>query len=193
VSGLTPDASGLFAGVRVGAVTTIALDRHLNQRRQRTMGRQPAEIGAGLHRAEFREPASIHVPAAHRSGRDPVLSRANLPEAKLWPDGIEDQSHVISRMLFAAAALHPARPRGMDYAKASLPSPNAGWPNGNGPWGLTRSRTSISLGRSGGSTRRCSLSPRNSRIFSPIMSMLARAAVRRTIEVESAIGYKLPA
>jgi glutathione S-transferase len=117
-----------------------------------------------------------------------------FPEAGLLPDDIEAQAHAVAWMSFIAATLHPARARGLDHARKV--------------YGLADAR----LGRSWTLGERYSIADIHLfrlywRLFNALKPqpgtfpnldalyarMMARPAVKKTIEAESAIGYELPA
>ena len=117
-----------------------------------------------------------------------------FPDAGLLPrDDIEADAQALSWMSFAAATLHPARRHGLDHAMEV--------------WGVADRR----LG-SGWAMGRYSIADihlfrlywRFANSLKPALEtfpnltahyarMMARAAVQRTIEIETAIGYELPA
>ena len=117
-----------------------------------------------------------------------------FPEAKLLPTGdVEAEAQAVSWMSFIAATVHPARSRGLDYATgiyklADQRLGNREW--AIGPYSIADIhlfrlfwRFTNSLKPSPGTYP--SLEAHYAR-------MMARAAVQRTIAVESAIGYDLP-
>jgi glutathione S-transferase len=117
-----------------------------------------------------------------------------FPDAELLPrDDIEADAQALSWMSFIASTLHPARQRGLDYAKGVYGIADRRLGDG---WALGRySIADIHLFR---------LYWRlvNSQHPAPEMfpnltahyqRMMARPAVQRTIEIETAIGYELPA
>ena len=118
------------------------------------------------------------------------------PEAGLLPQGdIEGEAHVVSWMSFIASAIHPARRLGLDYARevwklAEDRLGNREWAVGN-----KFSIADIHLFRLFWRFRG-SLNPTPGE-FPNLTAhhdrMMKRAAVKKTIEVESAIGYALPA
>ncbi len=103
------------------------------------------------------------------------------PAAKLWPTGdIDAETRAISWMSFIAATVHPARARGLEHDEWAL--------------GSAYSIADIHLFR---------LYWRFANALKPAKGslpnleahherMMARPAVRKTIEIESAIGYDLP-
>ena len=116
------------------------------------------------------------------------------PAAGLWPeDDIEAQAHAIAWMSFIASTLHPARRRGADYALEVYGIADRRL--GQRQWVLDRfSIADIHLFRvywrlAGAlslppSTFPC-LAAHHDR-------MMQRPAVKKTCEIESAIGYELP-
>jgi len=117
------------------------------------------------------------------------------PEANLLPHGdIEAEAHVVSWMSFIASAIHPARRQGLEAAREV--------------WQLAEQRLGHREWAVGGRYSiadihlfrlfwrfRDSLKPGPGEF--PNLNahrerMLARAAVKRTIDIESAIGYQLP-
>jgi glutathione S-transferase len=118
-----------------------------------------------------------------------------FPAANLLPrDDIEAEAQAISWMSFIASALHPARQKGLDHvidvwriADAKL---------GTREWALGRySIVDIHLfrlfWRMVGSLKPAPATLPN--LFRHYDRMMLRPAVRTTIEVESRIGYELPA
>ena len=116
-----------------------------------------------------------------------------FPAARLAPEGIEDEARVISWMSFAASTLHPARRLGIEYARAVYRIADRRLAGRE--WAVERySVADIHLFRV---FWRFNTSLRPSPADFPNLirhhdRMLARDAVRRTIEKESAIGYELP-
>lgn len=161
-------------------------------------------------RKENRGPAHLainpegKVPTLLVDGRRPLTEVAGIlfylarrfPDAGLLPDdGIEAEAEVVSWMSFLAATVHPARPRGGEHARAV--------------WTIAERRLG---GREWAVGGRLSIADIHLfRLFwrfhnsagmepgeFPALSahhdrMLARPAVRATIEAEAAIGYELPA
>src|SRR5271155_1030348 len=117
-----------------------------------------------------------------------------FPEAALLPDALEDEARVVSWMSFAASTLHPARRQGIDHATSVYRI--AEHRLAGREWAVERySVADIHLFRL---FWRFSASLRPSPADFPNLiahhdRMLAREAVKRTIETESAIGYELPA
>ena len=160
-------------------------------------------------RREYREPAYLainpegKVPTLLVEGR-PLTEVAGIlfylarrfPEAGLLPDDDpEAEAQVVSWMSFLAATVHPARRQGVEHAGAI--------------WMLAEQRLG---GREWAVGDRMSIADihlfrlfwrfRDSAGLAPSEvpglsghhdRMMARPAVRRTIEAEAAIGYELPA
>jgi glutathione S-transferase len=117
-----------------------------------------------------------------------------FPGADLLPAGdIEAEAQAIAWMSFLAATVHPARARGLDYAMEIYALADARL--GQRDWAIGRySIADIHLFRLYWRFAN-SLKPRPGSL--PNLEahhdrMMARPAVQRTIEVESAIGYALP-
>ena len=118
-----------------------------------------------------------------------------FPEAKLLPDGdIEAEAQAISWMSFVASTLHPARRQGLDHVRQVYRIADQRL----GPrWALGAhySIADIHLFRLYWRMFN-SLHPAHGEfpnLDAHYAKMMARPAVQRTIEVESAIGYELPA
>src|SRR6266550_1953421 len=116
-----------------------------------------------------------------------------FPDAELLPrDDIEADAQALSWMSFAASTLHPARRRGLDYAKEvyGIADRRLG-----GGWALKRySIADIHLFRLYWRLAN-SLKPAPEtfpNLSAHYARMMARPAVQRTIEIETAIGYELP-
>lgn len=117
------------------------------------------------------------------------------PEVGLLPAGdIEAEAQVISWMSFIAATVHPARRQGLDHARAVYALADARL--GSRDWAIGRySIADIHLFRLFWRFNN-SLKPSREEFPNLIVHhdrMMLRPAVRRTIEIESAIGYELPA
>jgi glutathione S-transferase len=118
-----------------------------------------------------------------------------FPDARLLPLGdIEAEAQAISWMSFIAATLHPARQRGLDHAKTvyGIADRRLG-----ATWALGKeySIADIHLFRLYWRLFN-SLKPAPGtfpNLDAHYARMMARPAVQRTIAVESAIGYELPA
>jgi len=117
-----------------------------------------------------------------------------FPDAELLPrDDIEADAQALSWMSFAASTLHPARVRGLDYAREVWGIADRRLGNG---WALSRySIADIHLFRLYWRLAN-SLKPAPEtfpNLTAHYQRMMARPAVQRTIEIESKIGYELPA
>lgn len=121
------------------------------------------------------------------------LARA-FPQAKLLPsDDIEAEAQVISWMSYIASTIHPARREGLEAARevykvADRKLGNGGWITGQ------YSIADIHLFRLFWRFR-SSLEPKPGdfpNIEAHYERMMARPAVKKTIEIESGIGYALP-
>jgi glutathione S-transferase len=115
------------------------------------------------------------------------------PEARLLPEGAEAEAQAISWMSFAAATLHPARRQGLEHAMtvyglADQKLAGRDWVLGS--YSIADIHLFRLFWRLNGS-----LHP-ESGAFPNLMAhhgrMMERPAVRKTIAVESAIGYGLP-
>jgi len=118
----------------------------------------------------------------------------SYPAADLLPQGLESDAQALSWMSFIAATLHPARSRGEAHARNVFAIADKRL--GDREWALGRySIADIHLFR---------LFWRFKGSFKPAAAefpslsahydrMMARAAVRKTIEIEEKIGYNLPA
>jgi glutathione S-transferase len=117
-----------------------------------------------------------------------------FPDAGLFPsDDIEAEAQALSWMSFIASTVHPARQRGLEHAREiyAIADRRLG-----SDWAIGRySIADIHLFRL--YWRFCnSLKPPPGtfpNLETHYARMMARPAVQRTIEVESAIGYELPA
>jgi glutathione S-transferase len=117
-----------------------------------------------------------------------------FPDAGLLPpDDIEAEAQAVSWMSFIASTLHPARQRGLDYAKEVYGIADRRLGDG---WALGRySIADIHLFRLYWRLAN-SLKPAPEtfpNLTAHYARMMARPAVQKTIEVESAVGYELPA
>jgi glutathione S-transferase len=117
-----------------------------------------------------------------------------FPDAELLPrDVLEAEAQALSWMSFIASTLHPARQRGLDYAKEvyGIADRRLG-----GGWALGRySIADIHLFRLYWRLAN-SLHPEPGtfpNLDAHYARMMARPAVQRTIAAETAIGYELPA
>jgi glutathione S-transferase len=173
------------------------------------------EIGApfesrplSFHRKENRVPAFLainpegKVPTLLIDGRPLTEVAAILfylarrfPEAKLLPtDDIEAEAQVVSWMSFIAATVHPARRQGADHARAVYGVADDRL--GARDWAVgAYSIADIHLFRLFWRFRDW-LKPAAGEfphLSAHYQRMMARLAVSRTIELEAAIGYELPA
>ena len=118
----------------------------------------------------------------------------SYPAASLLPADIEAEAQVVSWMSFIAATLHPARRQGIEHARSVYQI--ADGKLGKREWAIGRySIADIHLFRLFWRFHG-SLNPAPGE-FPNLMAhyerMMARPAVKRTIEIETAIGYELPA
>lgn len=122
------------------------------------------------------------------------LARA-FPEARLVPAGdVEAEAHVVSWMSFIASTIHPARRQGLDacmkvYALADARL-GPGWAV-DGAYSIADIHLFRLFWRFAASLKPPPGSFPN--LEAHHARMLARQAVIRTLEAESAIGYELPA
>jgi glutathione S-transferase len=118
-----------------------------------------------------------------------------FPEARLLPhDDIETEAQVVSWMSFIASTLHPARQRGLAHAIAVWRIADQKLGNG---WALGKSYSiaDIHLFRLYWRLLN-SLNPAPgtfANLDTHYARMMARPAVQKTIEVETTVGYELPA
>jgi glutathione S-transferase len=119
-----------------------------------------------------------------------------FPEAHLLPEGdVEAEAHVVSWMSFIASSIHPARRQGLEHARSVYKLADKRL--GNNGWAVAGrySIADIHLFRLFWRFR-SSLNPEPGdfpNIERHYERMMARPAVRKTIEIESKIGYSLPA
>ena len=108
-------------------------------------------------------------------------------------DDIEAEAQALSWMSFIASTLHPARRRGLDYAREVYAIADRRLGSG---WAIGRySIADIHLFRLYWRLFN-SLKPAPGtfpNLDAHYARMMARPAVRKTIEIEAAIGYELPA
>ena len=158
-------------------------------------------------RHELRQPAYL---AVNPEGRVPALLidgrrltevagilyylARRYPEAGLMPEGdIEAEAQVVSWMSFIASTLHPARAKGSEHALAAFAL--ADQRLGKAEWAVGRySIADIHLFRLFWRLSGSLKPPRGSltNLEAHYDRMMARPAVKKTIEVETAIGYQLP-
>ena len=139
-----------------------------------------------------------HVPTLLIDGR-PLSEVAGIlfylarrfPDARLLPDDVEAQAQVVSWMSFIASTVHPARVQGLDHARAVYAI--ADQRLGNCEWAVgSYSIADIHLFRLFWRFSD-SLKPERgefSNLFAHYDRMMARAAVKQTLETEGAIGYE---
>ena len=172
------------------------------------------EIGApfearplSFHNNDTRQPAYL---ALNPEGKTPVLLvdgrpltevaailfylAKRFPESGLLPDDPEAQAQAVSWMSFIASTLHPARRQGVEPARAVYAI--ADRKLGDRDWALgCYSIADIHLFRLFWRFRDW-LQPAPGEfpnLSAHYQRMMARPAVRKTIEIEAAIGYQLPA
>ena len=119
-----------------------------------------------------------------------------FPDAGLLPDNdIEAEAKVVSWMSFLAATVHPARRQGVENARAVYRLVERRLDGCEWAVGGRMSIADIHLFRLFWRFRKSARSATEE--FPSLLAhhdrMLARPAVRRTCEVEAAIGYELPA
>ena len=118
-----------------------------------------------------------------------------FPEAGLLPhDDIEAEAQVVSWMSFIASTLHPARKQGLDHVRQVYAIADAKL---GGGWALGKrySIADIHLFRLYWRMFN-SLHPASGEfpnLDAHYARMMARPAVQKTIEMETAVGYELPA
>jgi glutathione S-transferase len=117
-----------------------------------------------------------------------------FPDARLLPrDDIAADARAISWMSFAASTLHRARRHGLDYARHSYGIADrrlgSGW--AVGAYSIADIHLFRLYWRLANSLKPAPEEFPN--LAAHYTRMMARPAVQRTIEVESAIGYELPA
>ena len=115
-----------------------------------------------------------------------------FPEAGLLPAGVEAEAQAISWMSFIASTIHPARRHGLEHANKVYGIADKRL--GASDWALgSYSIADIHLFRlfwrfaNGVHPERGAFA----HLWAHYDRMMARAAVKRTIEIESAIGYEL--
>jgi len=161
-----------------------------------------------FHRKQNRDPAYLavnpegKVPTLLIDGR-PLTEVAGIlfylarhfPAAALLPaDDVEAEAQVVSWMSFIAATIHPARRQGLEHARAvyHIAEQRLGERN----WAVGRySIADIHLFRLFWRFRGA-LDPAGAefpRLSAHYRRMMARPAVQKTIEIETALGYELPA
>ena len=113
------------------------------------------------------------------------LAKAN-PQAKLMPEDAEGQGHVVSWMSYAASTLHPARKAGIDVAKEAFARADRRLAGRDWCVG-TYSIADIHLFRLFWKFVDYAQAKREDypNLFAHYDRMMARPAVRKTIEIES--------
>ncbi len=117
------------------------------------------------------------------------------PAAGLWPQGgVEEEARAVEWMSYIASAIHPARRAGADASRAAFAVAEARF--GDGDWlvGGAYSIADIHLFRLYWRFV-TSLNPDPGefpKLHGHFARMMARPAVKKTIQIESAIGYALP-
>jgi glutathione S-transferase len=117
-----------------------------------------------------------------------------FPAAGLLPPGVEAEAHAVSWMSFIASTLHTARLQGLEHVRAMWKI--ADQKLGAQEWAVgSYSIADIHLFRLYWRlVRSVKLEPgAYPNLSAHHERMMQRAAVRRTIEIESALGYELPA
>jgi len=173
------------------------------------------EIGApfeaqpmSFHKKEMRSPEYLAinpegtVPVLMIDGR-PLTEVAGIlyylarrfPEADLLPrDEPEAEAHAISWMSFIAFKVHPARGRGLEYATRVYKLADDRL--GTRKWAIGRySIADIHLFRLFWRFENSLKPPPGTfpNLSAHRQRMMARPAVKKTIEIEAAVGYELPA
>ena len=118
-----------------------------------------------------------------------------FPEAGLLPEDIEAQAQAVSWMSFIASTIHPARRQGVEHARSVWLLADKRLGQNEWAVGGRYSIADIHLFRLYWRFRGA-LEPKPgdfSNIERHYERMMARAAVKKTIEVESQVGYELPA
>jgi glutathione S-transferase len=173
------------------------------------------EIGApfeaqpmSFHKKEMRSPEYLAInpegtvpvlmidgrPLTEVAGRLYYLAR-RFPEADLLPrDEPEAEAHAISWMSFIAFKVRPARGRGLEYATRVYKLADDRL--GTRKWAIGRySIADIHLFRLFWRFENSLKPPPGTfpNLTAHYERMMARPAVKKTIEVETAVGYELPA
>jgi glutathione S-transferase len=117
-----------------------------------------------------------------------------FPDAELLPrDDPEAEAHALSWMSFIASTLHPARQRGLDYAKQvyGIADRRLGDGGALGRYSIADIHLFRLYWRLANSLHPAPETFPN--LTAHYARMMARPPVQRTIEIETAIGYELPA
>lgn len=117
-----------------------------------------------------------------------------FPDAELLPrDDLEAEAQALSWMSFAAATLHPARRQGLDHARAVYAIADrrlgSGWAIGH--YSIADIHLFRLYWRLANSLQ--PLPEEFPNLTAHYARMMARPAVQKTIAIESAVGYELPA
>jgi glutathione S-transferase len=117
-----------------------------------------------------------------------------FPDAALLPEGdIEADAQAISWMSFIASTLHPARRQGLEYAQGVYGVADqrlgSGWALGD--YSIVDIHLFRLFWRFANSLKPAPQAFPN--LIAHYARMMARPAVQRTIAIEAAIGYELPA
>lgn len=187
----SPGSSSMAAHIALHEIGTTFEAKPLSLRRNETRSPEFLKIN----------PAG-KVPTLLVDGR-PLVEVAGIlfylarrfPEAALLPHGdIEAEARVVSWMSFIASTLHPARQRGIDYAREVYGLAErllgSGWVLGD-----RYSIADIHLFRLYWRLFHALKLERGTfpNLDTHYARMMARPAVQRTIEAETAVGYDLPA
>ena len=117
----------------------------------------------------------------------------SFPEAELLPrENIEADAQALSWMSFIASTLHPARRRGLEYARQvySIADQRLGSGWALGQYSIADIHLFRLYWRLANSLH---LAPETfPNLTAHYARMMARPAVQRTIEIEAAAGYELP-
>ncbi len=116
------------------------------------------------------------------------------PQAQLLPEGAEAEAHAVSWMSFIASTLHPARAKGEEHTRRVYGIADRRLAGKE--WVLGRySIADIHLFRLYWRLSRALHVPAGAfpNLAAHHQRMMDRPAVKKTIEIESAIGYELPA
>ena len=155
-----------------------------------------SEIDYGTPRARMEKTVTLTIDGRPLTEVAAILYylAKRFPDAGLLPrDDIEADAQALSWMSFAASTLHLARKRGLDYASEVWGIADRRLGSG---WAIGRySIADIHLfrlyWRFANSLKPTPESFPN--LTAHYARMMARPAVQRTIAIESAIGYELPA
>jgi glutathione S-transferase len=119
----------------------------------------------------------------------------SAPQAELWPRDLAGQAQVVSWMSFVASVLHPGRQEGVDHAYRVYGIADRRL--GGRTWAVGDNYTiaDIHLFRLYWRMRNALKPDPNAfpSLEAHYQRTMDRPAVKRTIEVEQAVGYELPA